>query len=1215
MKKILLHIAALAAIFCSPDMIFGQAPNLGTTSTFALFTATGAFNNVGSSVVTGDVGTNVGAFNAFPPGILIGTIHVADPASSQAASDVAIAYSDLFNLNCGMVIGTTLGNNQTLGPNIYCTGAASTINGTLVLDAQGNPNALFIFKINGALSTSTFSNVSLINGANYCNVYWQVNGQFTLGDNSVFRGTVIANGAINLLFGSTIFGRALSTAGAISSNTVVVTTLCSNTSVVVTCPTNTTVQCASQVPLPNPGSIMTISTCGGAVNVTVAPDVISNSTCTNRFTITRVYTASDLCNNVATCSQTITVFDNTPPSITCPGNSTVQCASQVPAPNINLVASADNCGGVATILFVGDVVSAQSCANRFILTRTYKSTDACGNSASCVQMITVFDNTPPTITLTGLGVPNGGTILVQCLGQDPNWALPVYSAANANTTDNCTGNVSIAFTQVLISQGECNVDGYINRYLLTWTASDVCGNNSTAFVFLELIDTIPPVIIGVPNDITVSCNALPALPVITATDECLCACVILFTQSIPLAGCQNGQVITRTWTAKDRCGNMTTQTQRITLIDNEGPVLSLAITGMPLISGDTTLNFTCSDGGIPSSFDLLNAGSIIASTSCGSTPQVTFSQSGSTPRNCEFFGFVEEQQYSWTAVDQCGNQTTLTLTAHVLDTEPPVLVGVPAIACAGDPALNNIEAVDNCGQGSVSFWDVSIPNPCGDGTAIRRTYEGTDPCGNSVRDTAILIPNQFIPLVITLNHPSTDSIPDGEVLTFNCTGDPNHLTPFSLMDVNVTGGCMERMALSFEENVIQTGNCNTNGFMAMVQVTWTAVDMCNNSSQMTMLIRIVDESAPVFVNFKNEITIGCHNALPEIFASDNCGDVIISSVDEIVPGACVSEYIVLRSITLTDACGNKTTGQQTVHVGDGNGPVINGVDSTICNDLTLPVVTAFDDCAGIFVPVQMHEDTLDINCNGGLAISRTWSAVDACGHISVANQIIVINDSIPPVMQIPSWSVIRRFMDISNNFIYLSQTDLINQLNALSETSIFVIDDCDQEVTPVFTVVVTFSGDCTAFGYFERRVYTWSATDICGNEALLTFTIDIIDDVPPVFLNGQNDTTIICAPLPGVPVVNVLDAAMPVLTTFTETIVPGTGIGVFIVTRTWTATDACGNISTSVQTIRWIPNTFLACEIIVPPVIVCNSHGVIITSDVTGGIGPYTYVWEISGEK
>ncbi|MEP6647654.1 MAG: T9SS type A sorting domain-containing protein, partial [Saprospiraceae bacterium] len=62
-------------------------------------------------------------------------------------------------------------------------------------------------------------------------------------------------------------------------------------------------------------------------------------------------------------------------------------------------------------------------------------------------------------------------------------------------------------------------------------------------------------------------------------------------------------------------------------------------------------------------------------------------------------------------------------------------------------------------------------------------------------------------------------------------------------------------------------------------------------------------------------------------------------------------------------------------------------------------------------------------------------------------------------------------------------------------------------------------------------------------------------------------------------------------------------------------TDACGNVSTMVQNIHWIPNTNLACEIILPPVIECNSHGVVITTDVTGGAGTYTYNWEISGEK
>jgi len=129
----------------------------------------------------------------------------------------------LTGVTCGLVIGTTLGNNQVLGPNVYCLGAASTLNGTLTLDGQNDPNALFIFKVDGAFATSTFSTVNLINSASLCNVYWQINGQFDLGDNSVFRGTVVANGAINLLESSSLLGRALSRAGAVSLHNNIVT--------------------------------------------------------------------------------------------------------------------------------------------------------------------------------------------------------------------------------------------------------------------------------------------------------------------------------------------------------------------------------------------------------------------------------------------------------------------------------------------------------------------------------------------------------------------------------------------------------------------------------------------------------------------------------------------------------------------------------------------------------------------------------------------------------------------------------------------------------------------------------------------------------------------------------------------------------------------------------------------------------------------------------
>ncbi|MCX6279297.1 MAG: ice-binding family protein, partial [Bacteroidetes bacterium] len=215
MKTHLINVLTAVAMLLMPLVNLAQAPDLGAASSFALFTSVGAFNNVGPTIVTGDIGTNAGAFTGFPPGSVTGQIHVADPTSSQAATDLGLAYSYLGGLTCNAVIGVTLGNNQILTPDVYCTGAATTLNGDLTLDAQGNPNALFIFKIDGAFTTGTYSNVLLINSASLCNVYWWITGAFSLGDYSVFRGNVISNGQIELLEGSTLLGRGLTKAGAL----------------------------------------------------------------------------------------------------------------------------------------------------------------------------------------------------------------------------------------------------------------------------------------------------------------------------------------------------------------------------------------------------------------------------------------------------------------------------------------------------------------------------------------------------------------------------------------------------------------------------------------------------------------------------------------------------------------------------------------------------------------------------------------------------------------------------------------------------------------------------------------------------------------------------------------------------------------------------------------------------------------------------------------
>jgi PKD repeat protein len=225
MKSKLLIILTAVILFLIPDANYGQvAPTLGTTSSFALFTGSGAFDNLGATIITGNIGSNTYSPSGFPiPGTVIGNIYNAsDAITATAAADVLTAYAAL--TQAGAVLGVTL-DGLTINPGVYNTGAAATLNAgqTLTLNGLGNPNSIFIIRIGGALTTGTFTNIVLINSADLCNVYWQVNGAFTLGDGSVFRGTLIATGAIHLLEASSLLGRGLSTGGAIDTHNNIVT--------------------------------------------------------------------------------------------------------------------------------------------------------------------------------------------------------------------------------------------------------------------------------------------------------------------------------------------------------------------------------------------------------------------------------------------------------------------------------------------------------------------------------------------------------------------------------------------------------------------------------------------------------------------------------------------------------------------------------------------------------------------------------------------------------------------------------------------------------------------------------------------------------------------------------------------------------------------------------------------------------------------------------
>ena len=195
----------------------GPAPvGLGTAAPFAVLAGT-AVTNTGPTTITGDLGIHPGtaaAVTGFPPGIVNGTIHAADAVALQAKSDLVIAYDDAAGRTpVTVVAGGTLGG-QTLVAGVYNAGGFTLdLTGTLTLDGQNDPNSVWIFQATSDLITASTSSVAFINGAQPCNVFWQVTSSATLESGSSFVGTILALTSITMNSGATMNGRALARNG------------------------------------------------------------------------------------------------------------------------------------------------------------------------------------------------------------------------------------------------------------------------------------------------------------------------------------------------------------------------------------------------------------------------------------------------------------------------------------------------------------------------------------------------------------------------------------------------------------------------------------------------------------------------------------------------------------------------------------------------------------------------------------------------------------------------------------------------------------------------------------------------------------------------------------------------------------------------------------------------------------------------------------------
>src|SRR5665811_2428282 len=243
----LLLTLVVAVLLAVPAVAMAAQPpvDLGTTSSFAVL-AGSTITNTGPTTISGDAGGDVGLYpgTSFPGQAdvtLSGTVHLADSVARVAKDDLVTAYNDAAGRTPVTTIPTELGGT-TLTAGVYDSASGTfQITGTLTLNAQGDPNAVFIFKTASTLVTASNSSVNLINGARYCRIFWKVGSSATLGTNSHFVGHIFALTSIAAQTGATVQGQLLARNGAVTLDTNTITNgICATAPTTTTVPTSTT---------------------------------------------------------------------------------------------------------------------------------------------------------------------------------------------------------------------------------------------------------------------------------------------------------------------------------------------------------------------------------------------------------------------------------------------------------------------------------------------------------------------------------------------------------------------------------------------------------------------------------------------------------------------------------------------------------------------------------------------------------------------------------------------------------------------------------------------------------------------------------------------------------------------------------------------------------------------------------------------------------------
>ncbi len=892
--------------------------------------------------------------------------------------------------------------------------------------------------------------------------------------------------------------------------------------------------------------------------------------------------ADDGNGNLDSCTFVVTLEDDVPPTITCPGDRTVALDANCNYALANLREDAtvtDNCTAQDLIVVSQNIGIGQTFrGDSTVISVTLTADDRNGNTAQCVTTITLEDTIPPTITCPA----------PQVVPLDDNCrvGLPDYRAAPV--ADNCTDANDIVVTQALTPGTTLSGDGEVETVVLT--ADDGNGNTTSCTFEVTLDDVTDPTIACPPDqEVFVDGSCSTSYPnfvaLTTAADNCTASPAIT---QVPAAGVAVDTLGTQTitLTADDGNGNTTDCTFSLAVNDNTPPVLNCP--PLSLIPADDNCTVAIAD----------YRDSLTVTDNCGPTSvqagAITLVQN--PPAGSEITEAGTAQVLTITATDPSGNATNCNITVEVADTTRPTIVCPADTTLAVDdncsariPDYTGLPVVaDNCSNGNGTDVIVVTQSPAvgtvvsNEASSITVILTATDPAGNFIScDFAV----QLI-----------DSIPPTVTCPLDRTLSLNADCSFTLGDyrgeAGATDNCSQTAEITYEQRPAAGEVFTEDG--TVIPVTIVATDQSGNQDSCLFDITLDDVTDPVIRNCPSDSAVFvdavCSYVTPDFWmvstvtATDNCtasGTTATTATGEQLT------YSQLPAVG-TAFSGGMTTETVTLTVDDGNGNAVSCSFELSLSDTISPVITvcpsdttANPDAACEFTLGDYTDRAVATdNCvqDGPLTFTQrpapgtvaggqgtveeiTITARDASGNTTNCTFTLSLQDTIAPAITCPD----ARVQSVDTG-CSVELADYTNQ----AETD----DNC----SPAAVTVSQLPAPGTDFTGVQVQTVTLTADDGNGNSSACTFEVGIEDAIDPVLTCPATSTipataaceVTIASYVDSVSVTDNCDDTAGI--TLSQDVAVGTTIEGLGVTQrvTVTAEDRSGNTDQCVITVRLV---------------------------------------------